>query len=234
MEGGARFRPVMVPPPLLRLPSTLGGASELGSCSSFAFDGMGVEFDSDDLSALSGGWTDGEGSVVTVGFTSAGNWASRSGDRWRTTSLLFLLDLGAAFAEAAGDGMVGDGVADGLTRWWVVMEGGRRGGGAEAGTACGCSSGVAVEAKLGPDHALDFAGRVRRGSDGGGGEGSIIRCALLDGDSAVERQLGRCGALCGRRRRVAWLRDDATRCDKEAAIASDACGLVPRSAPLLY
>ncbi len=56
MAGGARLRPVMVPPPRFRLPSIFGGgASELGSFSLFAVDGMGVEFDSDDFSALSGG-----------------------------------------------------------------------------------------------------------------------------------------------------------------------------------
>lgn len=65
MAGGARLRPVIVPPPRFRLPSIFGGgARELGSCSSLAFDGMGVELDSDVLSTLSGGWTDGEGSAL--------------------------------------------------------------------------------------------------------------------------------------------------------------------------
>jgi hypothetical protein len=67
MAGGARLRPVIVPPPRFRLPSTFGGgASELGSLSlsSLTFDGRGVELDSEVLSVLSGGWTDGDGSAL--------------------------------------------------------------------------------------------------------------------------------------------------------------------------
>lgn len=121
MEGGARFRPVTVPPPLFRLPSTLGGGtSELGSCSSLPFGGMGVEFDSDDLSALSGGWTEGDGSVLMEGLTSAGNWDSLSGERRSTIILLFLLDFEPPLAVGVVDDMVGDGVGDGSMRWWMV------------------------------------------------------------------------------------------------------------------
>ena len=132
MDGGARFLPLTAPPPLFRLPSTLGGgASELGSCSSLTFDGMGVVFDSDDLSALSGGWTDGDGSSVMRGLTSAGNWASRSGERRSVTILLFLLDFEPPFAVGVVDDMVGDGVVDGLMRGWMVVDGGREVGRAE-------------------------------------------------------------------------------------------------------
>lgn len=85
IAGGARFRPVTVPPPLLRLLSAFGGANELASVSSLAFDGKGVELDSDDFSARSGGWTDGDGSTLTgdgdAGLVSDGNCASRSGER---------------------------------------------------------------------------------------------------------------------------------------------------------
>ena len=124
IAGGARLRPVTVPPPRFRLPSTLGGgASELVSFSSFAFDGIGVEFDSDDLSALSGGWIDGEGSALMRGWTSAGNWASRSAERRSVTILLFLLDFAIVLVEAAADDMAGDGVVDGRVRWVVMVDG---------------------------------------------------------------------------------------------------------------
>lgn len=100
MEGGARLRPVTVPPPL-RLLSVFGGASVFGSVSSLPFVGIGVELDSDAFSILSGGWTDGDGSgrmgVGDAGLTSAGNAASLSGDRRMMTILLFLLP----FAERA-------------------------------------------------------------------------------------------------------------------------------------
>ena len=117
MAGGARLRPVIVPPPLFRLLSTFGGASELGSVSSFTFDGIGVELDSDDLSALSGGWTDGDGSGLMAGdedgFTSDGNWASKSGDRVRTTILLFFAVFDIDLDVVLADDMVGDGGVDG-------------------------------------------------------------------------------------------------------------------------
>lgn len=54
IEGGARFRPVEVPPLDFFFASALGGANELPSVSSLAFEGIGVELDSDDLSAVSG------------------------------------------------------------------------------------------------------------------------------------------------------------------------------------
>jgi hypothetical protein len=114
MEGGARLRPVTVPPPLRLLLSALGGASELGSVSSLPFDGSGVELDSDALSTLSGGCTDGDGSglmgVGDAGLTSAGKSASLSGDRRRTTILLFLLPFDAdllAVEAISADGVDG-------------------------------------------------------------------------------------------------------------------------------
>lgn len=51
MTGGALLRPAAEAPPLLRLPSILGGgASELGSGVSAPVAGTGVEFDSSDFS----------------------------------------------------------------------------------------------------------------------------------------------------------------------------------------
>lgn len=51
MTGGALLRPAAEAPPLLRLPSTLGGgASEFGSGVSAPVAGTGVEFDSSDFS----------------------------------------------------------------------------------------------------------------------------------------------------------------------------------------
>lgn len=83
MEGGARLRPVIVPPPLRLLLSVLGGAREFGSVSSLLVDGIGVALDSDDFSAFSGGWIDGEGSGLmtfgVAGLMSAGKAASLSG-----------------------------------------------------------------------------------------------------------------------------------------------------------
>lgn len=60
ITGAARFRPATAPPPLLRLPSILGGgASELGSGVSAPVAGTGVEFDSSDFDA-----DDGSGCVM--------------------------------------------------------------------------------------------------------------------------------------------------------------------------
>lgn len=77
MDGGARFRPDIVPPPLFLLLSPFGGANELPSFSSLVFDGMGVELDSDDFSTDSVGCADGEGSILTsdgdAGLMSDGN-----------------------------------------------------------------------------------------------------------------------------------------------------------------
>lgn len=96
IAGGARLRPLTVPPPLLLL-STFGGASELESASSLLVDGSGVELDSDDFSADSGGWTDGDGSGLMgadeVGLTSEGHCASSSGESRSVTILLFLADF---------------------------------------------------------------------------------------------------------------------------------------------
>lgn len=55
MAGGARFRPVTVPPGFLFLLSDFGGANEFASVSSLAIEGSGVELDSDDFSVASGG-----------------------------------------------------------------------------------------------------------------------------------------------------------------------------------
>lgn len=116
MAGGARLRPVMVPPPLLLLGSAFGGANEFWSVWSLPFEGSGVELDSDDLSALSGGWTDGDGSglmvIDEVGWTSAGNWASRSGDRRNVTILLFFAVFDVDLVVALVDDMAGDGGVD--------------------------------------------------------------------------------------------------------------------------
>jgi hypothetical protein len=60
ITGAALFRPAIAPPPLLRLPSILGGgASELGSGVSAPVAGTGVELDSSDLDA-----DDGSGCVM--------------------------------------------------------------------------------------------------------------------------------------------------------------------------
>ena len=126
IAGGARLRPVTVPPPLLLLLSDFGGASELGSGSSLPFDGSGVALDSDDLSADSGGWTDGDGSGLMdadeVGFTSDGNCASRSGDRRSVTILLFLADFDVDLVVVLVDDIVGDGEVDGLCVGVVVVD----------------------------------------------------------------------------------------------------------------
>ena len=108
----------MVPPPLFRRPSALaGGASEFESFSSFPFVGRGVGFDSDDFSALSGGWTDGDGSALMVSSTSGRSIRFNStGGKRSVTILLFLLDFDVAFALAVVDDMVGDGVVDGMMK----------------------------------------------------------------------------------------------------------------------
>jgi hypothetical protein len=55
ITGAARFRPAIAPPPLLRLPSILGGgASELGSGVSAPVAGTGVELESSDLAVDEG------------------------------------------------------------------------------------------------------------------------------------------------------------------------------------
>lgn len=111
MDGGARLRPVAVPPPLFRLLSALGGANEFGSASSLLKEGIGVALESDVLSALSGGCTDGDGSALMCddAGTSAGKSASLSDERRNTMTLLFLV---ARFV-VADDDMMGDVVVDG-------------------------------------------------------------------------------------------------------------------------
>ena len=117
IDGGARFRPVTVPPGFLRLLSGFGGANELVSCSSLAVDGKGVELDSDDFSADSGGCTDGDGSTWTgdgeAGLTSDGNCASTSGDRRNTIILLFLPPFDVDLVVELVDDIVGDGRLEG-------------------------------------------------------------------------------------------------------------------------
>jgi hypothetical protein len=102
IDGGARFRPVMVPPPRFLLLSVLGGARDLGSPSSLLKEGMGVALDSDDLSALSGGCTDGEdsGLMSCVAGPSDGKAASLSEERRSVIILLFFV---ARFCVADDD-----------------------------------------------------------------------------------------------------------------------------------
>ncbi len=125
IEGGARLRPVIVPPPRRLLLSVLGGAREFGSVSSLVVDGMGVELDSDDFSVLSGGCIDGDGSGLmtlgVAGLTSAGKAASLSGERRITTNLLFLLALDVDLAVGVVDDMVGVGIDGGcgVGQWRV-------------------------------------------------------------------------------------------------------------------
>lgn len=118
MAGGARFRPVTVPPPLLLfLLSAFGGAKELASVSSFAFNGSGVELDSDDFSVWSGGGTDGDGSIVggdgDGGLMSDGKRASRSEERRSTITLLFFAPFDVDLAVMAVDDIAGEVGVDG-------------------------------------------------------------------------------------------------------------------------
>ena len=84
--------------------------------------------DSDDFSALSGGWTDGDGSAFTVidevGWTSAGNWASTSGERCSITILLFFAVFDVDFVVVVVDDMVGDGTFDGWSGGVVDVDDG--------------------------------------------------------------------------------------------------------------
>lgn len=106
IDGGARLRPLTAAPPLFFLLSPLGGASEFGSAGSLAVDGLGVAFESDDLSA-SGSCMAGEGSFlmddvdccldVDDGDDSVENCDSSLGDRCRVMIRDFLAaDLGVA------------------------------------------------------------------------------------------------------------------------------------------
>lgn len=129
MEGGARFRPLAVAPPLFFLPSTLGGASELLSTTSLPC-GTGVAFESDDLSATSGSCTDGDASFLMDGsadVSPAGelcdddHCASRVGEMRSDTIRLFLPGFAADLSVADMVVEVGGGVlAVVLTVWWVL------------------------------------------------------------------------------------------------------------------
>lgn len=115
ITGGALFRPATAPPPLLRLPSILGGgASELGSGVSAPVAGTGVEVDSSDLSPGegAGGAIEGVCSgmlVVVVGVDDEGlrDAASdtirerASGATLRVTMRVFREALGVDFAGVA-------------------------------------------------------------------------------------------------------------------------------------
>jgi hypothetical protein len=69
MDGGALFRPDGAAPPLLFFASAFGGARVLPSPASAP--GIGVAFDSDDLSTPSGSCIDGEASPFMVGAADA-------------------------------------------------------------------------------------------------------------------------------------------------------------------
>jgi hypothetical protein len=96
MDGGARLRPDGAAPPLFLLPSTLGGARELPSAASVP--GTGVAFDSDDLSALSGGCIDGEASPLIVGAADTGSSDDCCG---RNCDNVFLESLSVTIIEPA-------------------------------------------------------------------------------------------------------------------------------------
>jgi hypothetical protein len=120
--GAARFRPAIAPPPLLRLPSTLGGgASELGSGVSVPVAGTGVELESSDLDVDEGSGCVivGAGSRVLMFGVDDDVFldealeldtirASASGATLRVTILVFREPLGVDFAGVAisGDGYI--------------------------------------------------------------------------------------------------------------------------------
>jgi hypothetical protein len=115
ITGAARFRPATAPPPLLRLPSILGGgASELGSGVSAPVAGTGVEFESSDFDADDGSGCVmvGAGSRVLMFGVEADVFrdevlepetirASASGATLRVTILVFREPLGVALAGVA-------------------------------------------------------------------------------------------------------------------------------------
>jgi len=128
ITGAARFRPATAPPPLLRLPSILGGgASELGSGVSAPVAGTGVELDSSDFNA------DGSGCVMVGAESRVLRFgvdadvfrdealepdtirASASGATLRVTILVFREPLGVALA----------GVAINYDRYIVLIDMGR-------------------------------------------------------------------------------------------------------------
>lgn len=108
MDGGARLRPLTAAAPLFLLPSTFGGASVLLSVASLPDAGTGVAFDSDDLSADSGGRTIGvesslmelvDGRLIVV--ESDGNRDNTPGETASVTTLLFLPDFGDILVAVA-------------------------------------------------------------------------------------------------------------------------------------
>lgn len=108
ITGAALFRPAVTPPPLLRLPSILGGgASEFGSGVSAPVAGRGVELDSSDFEAGEGSGCVmmGVGSMfVDDGFRDEGletMRASASGATLRVTILVFREPLGVDLAGVA-------------------------------------------------------------------------------------------------------------------------------------
>jgi len=119
IEGGARFRPFAAGPPLLRLLSTLGGASELWSAASLLAEGTGVAFDSDVFPVDSGGCIDGVVSIFGgcadgLGVTSEGKRDRCSGERRNVIIRLFLavfdVDLVmVVVADIMDDGGMSDG-----------------------------------------------------------------------------------------------------------------------------
>ncbi len=80
-----------MPPPLRRRSTLGGGASEFPSAASSPCEGSGVALDSEVLSVLSGGCTEGDGSGLIEGGIGVAKARSFSGDRRRMTILLFLL-----------------------------------------------------------------------------------------------------------------------------------------------
>lgn len=126
MDGGALLRPVTAAPPLFFLPSTLGGASELGSAASVLVGGMGVALESDVLSTVSDGCADGDASALMAcglgGGVAAGYCARLSGDRRSVTILLFLAIFAVDLVVVAVVDIYGDADDGG----WGVGDGRRR------------------------------------------------------------------------------------------------------------
>ena len=108
---------MIVPPPDFLLLAAFGAADELASTSSLAADGSGVVLDSDDLSACSDGWTDGDASFLmgdeVVGLMSVGNRASASGERRSIIILLFLPPFAVDLVVVLVDDMMGEVGVDG-------------------------------------------------------------------------------------------------------------------------
>lgn len=111
-----------VPPPDLRLLPAFGAADELASASSLTVDGNGVALDSDNLSAFSDGWADGDASFLIgdeiVGLVSVGNRASASGDRRNIIILLFFAPFAVDLVVVLADDMMGEVGVDGRCVWY--------------------------------------------------------------------------------------------------------------------